>query len=300
MTEPLQRSPAVLYASHGRDAVHPNPLSHWLLGGAAANFVREQLRQHSQGARPSTTVIKQAPRARVFERCYEDASQLPRASKNDKDNATWRLVDEGAATGKGVVKLGLVSNVHGATLSLGPIEGPPGRRCSLMRLTVGFLLRKDKSQGDLHFRCRGCKCIKDLDFVNKYAPFPRWHTDAALAAIKHERTNLSVTSTAALLALWHNDTSCYLDITHMPRGGAGLKNAPATRVRVDSLVSEHRGVFGFVHKVLGHPRSYQTGVRNALMLLNSSRGGCPEDCTGGRWPCPPQPGSNVRNNKHAS
>ena len=77
MTEPLQRSPAVLYASHGRDAVHPNPLSHWLLGGAAANFVREQLRQHSQGARPSTTVIKQAPRARVFERC----SRMPHSSR---------------------------------------------------------------------------------------------------------------------------------------------------------------------------------------------------------------------------
>ena len=183
-------------------------------------------------------------------------------------------------------------------LSLGPLPGPPGRSCALVKLTVGFLLRMDTRQGDLHFSCTGCECFRDSgDFTTKRSPFPRWHTDSSIADDPNQRQNFSVTATAEFLSLWRKSASCYLHITHLPRSPPAhpVIRAPSpTRVRVDSLVSEHRGVYGYARKVLMFPRSYPAGIQRARSLLDPARG-CLEDCTGGRWPCPKPNASHVHN-----
>ena len=146
--------------------------------------------------------------------------------------------------------------------------------------------------------CTGCECFRDSgDFTTKRSPFPRWHTDSSIADDPNQRQNFSVTATAEFLSLWRKSASCYLHITHLPRSPPAhpVIRAPSpTRVRVDSLVSEHRGVYGYARKVLMFPRSYPAGIQRARSLLDPARG-CLEDCTGGRWPCPKPNASHVHN-----
>ena len=114
-------------------------------------------------------------------------------------------------------------------------------------------------------------------------PFPVVSTDARLAADPQLRRNMTVTTTTPFLALWHRDTPCYLTVTHLPHPGS--KDSP-TRVRVDSLSIEHKGVGSYAGKVLGHPRSYPYGVKFARDVIDLKRG-CLSDCD------PKQPGGWV-------
>ena len=318
---PAGASCALLYAQHNRDAVHPNALGHRLLGAASAAFVLNQMEKapmaerdgqaavHAQraslvGASPSTLAPTAEGREEQHawlqykETCY-DALHLPVApypsgAANQSHQAklispgAWHLVDEGVP-GKGIPKLGWVSDKLGQRLRLGPLSGPAGRDCALMRMRVGYLSKPGQDQGDLLYSCEGCICVHDHDLTTGNQPFPRIPTDANIAPDHSLRRNISVTASSSFLALWKLSQPCHLVITHAPHANA--RGSPTTsHVRVDSLSVHHRGVFGYAHKVLGHPRAYSQGLAFAARLLKE----CPQDCTPeGTWPCPgAQPHTN--------
>lgn len=279
---PLRR----LYALSGRDQVHPNPLGHRLLGSLVAAFVVKQLAD----SHPSSLSV----RARAastdgnspgpqFEKCYDHATELP--VSNRTPSRSWQLVDDATGSGKGIVKLGLVSNVHGDKLTLGPFMGPPKASCSLLRVSIGYLLKRDDRQGNLHFGCTGCHCGRDQEFMWRQTPFPEVSTDAHLAVDPSMRRNMTVTTTLPFVALWHRDTPCYITVTHMPHPG---KPHSPTRVRVDSLHIEHKGVASYAGKVLGHPKRYPLGIKFSMLAVDPERGGCLSDCdrhAEGGWVC---------------
>ena len=298
----------LLYAQRTRDMVHPNPLGHRLLGAISAAFVLSQLKKARDGEgqlahHHHSDVERPSPSPEAGEWCY-DASHLPVApdveagladpassgktktksrthSVGSTGASSWRLVDEGTP-GKGIPKMGWASETVGQQLRLGPLAGPPGRQCALMRMRVGYLSKPGRHQGDLLYSCEGCTCAHEQDLTSYMQPFPRLPTDAEIAADPDLRGNFSVTVASVFLALWEVAKPCYLVITHAPRGG-GERTAPGatSHVRVDSLSVHHRGVFGYAVRVLGNPRKYRSGVDFAQRLLRD----CPTDCTG-PWPCP--------------
>ena len=216
----------------------------------------------------------------LFEQCYGTA-ELP-LSAEAANVSGWRLVDDGDAS-KGVSKPGWASSAEGQKLALGPLHGPRNESCALLRVKLGYLLKRDPAQGGLHVGCSGCACQQLQDRGTHYTylpgwgkaahnemPFPSIQTDAALASDPALRRNFTVSAAMQFLLLWRSASPCVLEVTHIRRPGGRARRVGATRVRVDSLELQQVRIDSFVAKVLSAPRKMHGAVAFAHRSLNCS------------------------------
>ncbi len=278
------------YAKGGKDAVHPNPFGHALLGHVVARFVAARLSttartdrtQDRTGERqppppswrqpsppPSAAVEQQhaakleAAGAAVQEVCYS-SGELPLANASLRASIGWALVDDGRR--KGVPKLGLASERVGDTLSIGPLPRFGARPCGVTMVKLGYLLSHSNVggyYGAIELACRGgCHCAKvSSPFQARISPFPIVQTDAASHYDPLVRNSSpSVTLTTSFWAAWSAERPCMLHANHRqvnyPQGGSPRVRERPSRVRIDSLALRPATLAEMTH-LMGHPRDPQ-------------------------------------------
>ena len=276
----------MLYAQYGRDRVHPNPVGHTLLGQAAARFVLQQLDEPDRRVvrsfvRSAGSIAAAQVKPKGFEKCYEH--RFPTTATANGSVSGWHFVDDGAA--KVIHKYGWRSNVKGEVLKIGPLGGPTGKNCSMLKLTLGYLLRMSELQGSLRLRCHGCECIEDQSVTRSLNPFPVIQTDASLSTDKMLRRNMSVTATTMFLALWRAHQRCYIFVSHGPhhRASRSSDHSQVSSVRVDSLTTEEYYIRSLASKALHFPKRYPDGAALAVKGMQCDPDACP---SGSGWPCP--------------
>lgn len=161
-------------ALHAGDSVHPNAAGHRLMGEIAAALITEAVRRgRSRACVGAHGAVHETSRLTVdrsqqlaadpaaagataaestVDWCYMSAPLIP-VARPLAHGITLR--DEGGD--KGVQKLGFVSEIEGATLSIGPLV--PEVRCALLEASVGYLQSWRRTQGAFRIECVGsCAC----------------------------------------------------------------------------------------------------------------------------------------------
>jgi len=243
-----------LYANRAKDAVHPNPWGHQLLGALAARHVARALVAASTATTVATTAaglaaVEQhkdppspsAPSNGQLEICYLSAPTLPLNMSASHGN--WNLVDEGQ---NGIKKLGYLSRQIGDVLALDLLQDFPRKytssNCGFLGVTLYYLLSTSTpDQGAFKLTCDGCRCEElstaRQELVN---PFPLIETNANLISI-YSGNNISITAQTQFLAYYSNTSTCTLHVTHIPSGSSlpKLKRMQHTqqrsRIRIDWL-----------------------------------------------------------------
>jgi hypothetical protein len=238
MRDLRRRGHSLFYAQGGRDSVHPNPQTHQLLGAVAARFVARRLRDAECRIRNATLQWDIAPTNGTgrqgwdWEVCFESAGQMP----VEQPSAGFKLVDEGGD--KGVRKMGLVSHHVGDRLSLGPLAGPSGRACTMLTMSVGYLLSTTRlHQGAFSVGCTGCDCAPIHNpYQKELYPFPLVQTDARVASSpQYRHTNVSITASTEWWVLWTATSQCHVHITHRRSAAKDAALHNHSRIRIDSF-----------------------------------------------------------------
>lgn len=263
----LQRMPLpewAYYIRNGRDMVHPNVLGHELLANATARFVASRIASSRRcGGGDGSRPMERQDLSGWWEQCFTDARALPVPTSN---LTQWRLVDEGDAK-KGVQKWGLVSEVLGSELAIGPLPGPErGRPCEPLQIDLGYHARRSSSnwqQGAFTIRCTGCLCAASASpYRFSIAPFPLVQTDTALASEEGLRRTISVTATTSFDVLRTARHACWLHIKHVPSSASIPDDAAArSRVRIDSVALSSKSDFEHAAKMFVNRLTYRSGFR---------------------------------------
>jgi hypothetical protein len=261
------------YAQANRDAVHPNPQTHQLLGAVAARFVARRLRDAECRSGNATAggagALSNGMRRQGWdwEVCYNSPGQMP----VEKSSVGFSLVDEGGD--KGVRKMGLVSHHVGDRLSLGPLVGPSWRNCSMLSMSVGYLLSTTRlHQGAFSVECTGCDCAPIHNpYQSELYPFPLVQTDARVASSpQYWHTNVSITASTEWWVLWTAASQCRVHITHRRSAAEDAALYNQSRIRIDSfhmleLAEGYRSYAGRRGRVIH--RQWVNHVRNNCSTL---------------------------------
>ncbi len=297
-----------LHARGGRRGEHLQAGEHGLM----------QLQHGAPSARPAAlnSARNHTKRPRMWEMCYEQLplqpcrtpgrarpAEPPRPPSvqpcfrgNLSRSRAFSLVDDAAASGKGVAKLGWASERPSQSLALGPLPGPPNTSCALLRLSLQHLATtirerprvkgQERGQadgrgrvwpGELRLRCFGCRCISEQVPSHWSISFPMHlptglHAIAELGAGNH-LLNMSVTRPFAFLALWRSDAECVLHIEHVPpreMPPEAWRRGDSSRVRIDGLALTHQNMLLFASNMIAHRRSYPAGY--ALIMQELANG----------------------------
>ena len=231
---------------YAEDRVHPNRDGHALLGELAASLIYKQLSSTGDScARPIPHERQAAPSdsAHAYDLCALDARDLPLSHQGD-----FTLRDEGGA--KGVKKLGYVSTVPGAQLTIGPLV--PQVNCALFEASLGYLSSWRPGMGAFDVSCHGCEC---KPYAGAWAPgyhFPRVDTGPSRDP-KDIGSGLNVSlSLFNKFLLYKTAETCSINVTHV------LSPSPS-RIRIDSL-GLHLASCGVSCELTKRPWTRQFGV----------------------------------------
>ena len=145
-------SPYTLFA----DVAHPNGKGAALLAELAATLITTRLSDREACAGPDTALERLEDSSAMevpppFQECFVSADRIPVAPLPEG----IALRDEGGE--KAVQKLGLVSEVPGGQLSIGPLASDV--RCGLLSVSLGYLQSWRPEQGRFRIDCVGCSCF---------------------------------------------------------------------------------------------------------------------------------------------
>ena len=220
------------------DMAHPNGKGAALLAELTATLITTRLSDSESCAGPDATVEQLADASAVdapppFQECFVSADRIPGAPF--PEGITLR--DEGGE--KGVQKLGLVSDVPGGKLSIGPLAS--NVRCGLLQVSLGYLQSWRPGQGRFRIDCVGCSCFGPQGAWAKEAdPFPivdTWKSSVATGHVRSEMHNATITVFTSFF-LYKRAEPCWINVTHLhPDKHEHARHAHTnhSRIRVDAL-----------------------------------------------------------------
>ena len=228
-------SPYTLFA----DVAHPNGKGAALLAELAATLITTRLSDSEACAGPDTALERLEDSSAVevpppFQECFVSADRILVAPLLEG----IALRDEGGE--KAVQKLGLVSEVPGGQLSIGPLASDV--RCGLLSVSLGYLQSWRPGQGRFRIDCVGCSCFGPQGAWAKEAdPFPivdTWKSSVASGHVRSEMHNATITVFTSFY-LYKQAGPCWINVTHLQPNNkheqARHIHTNSSRIRVDAI-----------------------------------------------------------------
>ena len=224
------------------DMAHPNGKGAALLAELALTLITTRLsdREACGGPDPSDDKLEQFADASAvvpppFQECFVSADRIPVAPLP----VGITLRDEGGE--KAVQKLGLVSDVPGGKLSIGPLASDV--RCGLLAVSLGYLQSWRPGQGRFRIDCVGCQCFGQQGAWAAGAdPFPivdTWKSSVATGSARgpSEMNNATITVFTSFF-LYKKAGPCWINVSHLQpdkREEARHTRKNYSRIRVDAV-----------------------------------------------------------------
>ena len=198
------------------DVAHPNGKGAALLAELATTLITTRLRDTEacggvdtafKRSEDASSALQESP---PFEECFLSADQIP-VQGPLPEGITLR--DEGGK--KAVRKLGLVSDVPGGKLSIGPLAS--GVSCGLLSVSLGYLQSWRPEQGRFRIDCVGCSCFGPQGAWARAADaFPIVNTfkSSVPSKARDEMHNASITVFTSFY-LYKQAGPCWVNLTHL-------------------------------------------------------------------------------------